>query len=205
MRSSSSMIEEAVGKHSFQTDIATKLTDVTIKQTNVTVKQQTQQMELLHTTYLGLGCNLGNREETMCEAIQQIGKRIGAVMRQSAFIETEPWGFDSLNLFLNACICVETALSPQELLEETQAIERELGRTCKSTGGHYADRTIDIDILLYDRLTLSLPTLTVPHPHIAERDFVLRPLREICPPALIEFATNMTSTDTQKHHNNQHP
>lgn len=134
---------------------------------------------LTHTVYLGLGSNLGDRRATMQQALQEIEKRIGTIVRQSAFLETEPWGFESDNLFLNACVCVETALAPMELLAATQAIERDMGRTHKSVGGHYADRTIDIDILLYDLLTLQSETLTIPHPHINERRFVLEPLSEI--------------------------
>lgn len=135
-----------------------------------------------HTVYLGLGCNLGDRHATMSEAIRQINERIGAVLRQSALIETEPWGFESSNMFLNGCVCVATSLSPFDLLKETQAIERDMGRTHKSVDGHYSDRIIDIDILLYDHLELQTPELQLPHPHINERDFVLIPLREILIP-----------------------
>lgn len=134
-----------------------------------------------HTAYLGLGCNLGNRRLIMQQAIEEINGRIGAVVRQSAFIETEPWGFTSPNMFLNACVCVQTDLSPMELLRETQQIERHMGRTSKSANGVYTDRIIDIDILLYDDLTLNTPELQIPHPHMHERDFVMRPLKEILP------------------------
>lgn len=132
-----------------------------------------------HTAYLSLGSNLGDRSRVLAGAIRKINELVGDVVRQSAFIETEPWGFSSPNKFLNACVCVETDLSPRELLEMTQAIERSLGRTEKSHGGHYHDRPIDIDILLYDDLTIDEPDLKIPHPHMRERDFVMRPLREI--------------------------
>ena len=85
----------------------------------------------------------------------------------------------SENSFLNAAVRVVTALSPEELLQETQQIELFMGRTQKSNGGQYHDRVIDIDILLYDDLSLSTPTLTIPHPLMNERDFVLIPLKEI--------------------------
>ncbi len=140
----------------------------------------------LHTVYLSLGSNLGDRERNLDEAIQHIGKLIGAVVRQSAFLETEPWGFASPNRFLNAAVCVETLLCPRCVLERTQQIEREMGRTRKtpsasqhSASPDYADRPIDIDILLYDDLTVDEPDLVIPHPLMQERDFVMIPLREI--------------------------
>lgn len=132
-----------------------------------------------HITYLGLGSNLGDRHAAMKEAVAQIEKRIGAIVRQSALYETEPWGFSSSNLFLNACVCAETVLSPEQLLLETQAIEHDMGRASKSENGQYADRIIDIDILLYDELTLHTDSLHIPHPHINKRRFVLQPLNEI--------------------------
>ena len=115
-------------------------------------------------------------------AIALIGERVGTVQRVSSFIETEPWGFKSKNKFLNAACSVLTTLSPMECLDATQQIERELGRKSKSKGGKYHDRPIDIDLLMYDDLTLSTPRLSLPHPHMQERDFVMIPLREIMPP-----------------------
>jgi len=160
----------------------------------------------MHTTYLSLGTNLGDKEQNLLTAICQIAKRIGPVKAQSSFIETAPWGFQSPNRFLNAAVCVETRLSPSALLREVQAIERAMGRTAKtppappSSGQapalpRYQDRIIDIDILLYyeadtatprfgpadwgGTLRMATPTLTIPHPHMHERDFVLIPLKEI--------------------------
>lgn len=135
--------------------------------------------ETLHTVYLSLGSNLGDRQQMLTSAIQKINGLIGDVVRQSAFIETEPWGFASDNKFLNACVCVVTDLTPRQLLEMTQTIERDLGRKQKSHDGEYHDRPIDIDILLYDDITVNEPDLTIPHPHMRERDFVMHPLREI--------------------------
>lgn len=129
--------------------------------------------------FLSLGSNLGDREELLHRAIALIGERIGTVKRVSSFIETEPWGFQSEHPFLNAACMVLTTLSPRQCLKATQQIERELGRTTKSKGGVYHDRPIDIDLLLYGDLRLSTPTLTLPHPHMYERDFVMIPLREI--------------------------
>ena len=134
---------------------------------------------MTHTAYLSLGTNLGDKENNLLSAISEIERRIGPVRAQSAFLATEPWGFDSQNTFLNAAIRIETKFSPLELLDETQQIERDLGREHKSVNGQYHDRIIDIDILLYDDLHISTPRLTIPHPHMHERDFVIIPLKEI--------------------------
>ena len=132
-----------------------------------------------HTVYLALGSNLGDRNGNIAKAIQKIGELIGDVVRQSTLLETEPWGFDSNNRFVNGCVCVKTDLSPRELLQMTQLIEQELGRTIKSTDGKYHDRTIDIDILIYDDITVDEPDLKIPHPLMQDRDFVMVPLKEI--------------------------
>lgn len=129
--------------------------------------------------FLGLGTNMGDRHANLMKACREIEKLIGRIVRQSAFIETEPWGFQSSHPFLNAVVCCETVLLPREVLWRTQRIERQLGRTQKSVGGIYHDRPIDIDILLYDDWTVRLPDLTIPHPLMFQRDFVMRPLMEI--------------------------
>ena len=128
--------------------------------------------------FLGLGSNLGDKVRNLQEAIRLVSERVGTVMRQSSFIETAPWGFESENSFLNAAICCETSKTPREVLLLTQQIERELGRT-KKGGTHYADRSIDIDILLYDEWTVDEPDLKIPHPLMHQRDFVMIPLNEI--------------------------
>ena len=131
-------------------------------------------------TYLGLGTNLGNKQQNLTEAITALSVEVGGVLAVSSFLASEPWGFDSENTFLNAVVLVETELTPLRLLQKTQEIERSLGRTSKSVHG-YADRLIDIDILLYDNLIMDQPALKIPHPLIMERDFVLIPLTEIAP------------------------
>ena len=132
-----------------------------------------------HKVYLGLGSNLGDCRKNLERAIRLIGDRVGQVTRQSSFIETEPWGFESPNKFMNAVILCETTRSPREVLLLTQQIERDMGRMKKSVSGGYADRAIDIDILLYDDVTIDEPDLKIPHPLMYERDFVMLPLREI--------------------------
>lgn len=132
-----------------------------------------------HIAYLSLGSNLGDRHATMQSAILLLGKQAGTVDRVSSAIETEPWGFESANKFLNMCVRITTTLSPEQLLATTKDIELQLGRTTKSVNGQYHDRPIDIDILTYDDLHINTPSLTLPHPHMHERDFVMIPLREI--------------------------
>lgn len=131
-------------------------------------------------TYLGLGTNLGNKQQNLNDAITALSVEVGKVMAVSSFMVSAPWGFDSENTFLNAVVLMETELTPFSLLQKTQEIERSLGRTAKSTHG-YADRLIDVDILLYDNLLIDQPTLKIPHPLIMERDFVIIPLTEIAP------------------------
>lgn len=136
------------------------------------------------TTYLGIGTNLGDRAENLTRAVALISEQVGTVLACSSFVETAPWGFTSDNHFLNAVLAVDTALSPHELLRVTQTIERELGRLHKTIDGNYSDRIIDIDILLYEDLTIVSEELTIPHPYILMRDFVYLPLGEIAPEVL---------------------
>jgi len=138
--------------------------------------------------YLSLGTNIGDKESNLHVAISEIERQIGKVVSQSAFLCTDPWGFDSENSFLNACVGVETTLSPTQLLNRCQKIEKQMGRTQKSfvvegEDGQkktiYHDRIIDIDILLYDDKEVHTSRLTVPHPLMSQRRFVLEPLAEI--------------------------
>lgn len=133
----------------------------------------------MHQVYLGLGSNIGDRQQCIADAIRLISERVGAVLRQSSMIETEPWGFKSKHKFLNGVILCETDKSPREVLTLTQQIEHDLGRTRKTRSSRYHDRPIDIDILLYDDLTIDEPDLRIPHPLMHERDFVMIPLNEI--------------------------
>lgn len=135
--------------------------------------------------YLSLGSNLGDRHSLLLLAIDLLARRVGRLVRASSIIETEPWGYDSPHSYLNAVVLLQTTLTPQHLLSTTQTIERELGRQQKTPANSgdtlppYSDRPIDIDILLYGDLQLSTPDLTIPHPRMHQRDFVMRPLREI--------------------------
>lgn len=131
--------------------------------------------------YLGLGTNLGDKELNLRMAVDKINERIGKVVSLSAFYVTTPWGFNSRNSFLNAACCVETTLSVWEVLDSTQQIEQEIGRKNKSAGGVYSDRLIDIDLLLFGDMVVETDRLTLPHPLMTERDFVMQPLCEIAP------------------------
>ena len=134
-----------------------------------------------HRAYLGLGSNLGDRTANLDSAVAALQEHIGVLVKCSSYVCTEPWGFNSDNSFLNAAALFLTKLSPQDLLRATQAIEQQMGRSAKSHDHIYADRIIDIDILFYDNLVLSTPELAIPHPLIAQRNFVLQPLTEIAP------------------------
>ena len=148
---------------------------------------------------MGLGSNLGNRQQNIENAVRLVQERVGLVVRQSSLMESEPWGFESCHNFLNAVILCQTTKTPREVLTLTQQIERDLGRekksarltvekstrltvSQKSSDRQYADRPIDIDILLYDDLMVDEPDLKIPHPLMHKRDFVMKPLREIYQP-----------------------
>ncbi|MBQ7947819.1 MAG: 2-amino-4-hydroxy-6-hydroxymethyldihydropteridine diphosphokinase [Bacteroidaceae bacterium] len=131
--------------------------------------------------YLGLGTNSGNKQDNLQRAIEALSLALGLPAACSSFMESEPWGFESKNSFLNCVAAFDTHLSPTELLCTTEDIERRLGRTKKSIGGQYSDRTIDIDILFYGNEVIQSERLTVPHPLLHLRNFVLQPLHEIAP------------------------
>lgn len=131
--------------------------------------------------YLGLGTNLGDKECNLRIAVNKIEERIGKVISLSAFYVTAPWGFFSANYFLNAVVCVQTVLTPEQALVVSQTIETDMGRTAKSVQGQYHDRLIDIDLLLYGDLILDTPTLKLPHPLMHKRRFVMEPMAEIAP------------------------
>ena len=141
------------------------------------------------TYYLGIGSNLGNREQTIREALRLLDEAIGKRVSVAPLIYTAPQGFASEHEFCNTVARYESALQPMEVLARTQAIEQELGRTEHSTilpdgSKLYADREIDIDLIqVFDdegkEITINTPTLTLPHPRMNEREFVLQPLKAV--------------------------
>ena len=132
------------------------------------------------------GGNLGDKTRSLALARETVDLRIGRVICGSAVYESEPWGFSADETFLNQVLVIETDLEPVEVLDAVQDIEKGMGRRqIESPTGDgkrvYESRPIDIDILFFDDLILNTPRLTIPHPLIAEREFVLIPLREILP------------------------
>jgi 2-amino-4-hydroxy-6-hydroxymethyldihydropteridine diphosphokinase len=133
--------------------------------------------ETLHTVYLGLGANLGDRRATL-EAARAGLAAVAAIDACSALYETPPWGGVEQPPFLNAVCRARTALAPRALLAAAQALERDLGRVPSVRWG---PRAVDIDILLYDALVYADEALVIPHPRLAERAFVLVPLCDLAP------------------------
>ncbi len=129
------------------------------------------------TVFLILGGNLGDRYAFMNAAKKSLIENAGNILSQSSVYETEPWGFEHENQFLNQVIFLETFLEPLALLKEIKKIEKNLGRI--KSKERYSARVIDIDILFYDRLIITSPKLTIPHPEIPNRRFVLEPLAEL--------------------------
>lgn len=130
------------------------------------------------TVYIGIGSNLGNREENCLKAIRLMEEQGIKVLKRSSLYETEPWGVKDQPMFINMVIEAETELTPQELLRVLKSIESAMGRVETKRWG---PRLIDLDILFYDDMILDTPELRIPHPYIHERPFVLRPLGEIAP------------------------
>ena len=130
---------------------------------------------------LAFGSNLGDREEYILAAYRLLEEELGVLIKKSSFIETPAWGFESDNSFINSVAEFETKKTPYEALEICNRIEKELGRQRNPLHKGYQNRTIDIDILFYEDIVLDTATLKIPHPLIAERDFVLTPLKEILP------------------------
>jgi 2-amino-4-hydroxy-6-hydroxymethyldihydropteridine diphosphokinase len=129
--------------------------------------------------FLGIGTNLGRRENNLDDAIKRVEESIGPVLKYSSIYETEPWGFKAENEFLNMVVRVKTELSPSVLLEQILSIESSLGRV--RSNEKYSPRLIDIDILLYEDIIIDDRNLKIPHPLLHKRRFVLVPLCEIAP------------------------
>ena len=131
---------------------------------------------------IGLGSNIGEREQIIMQAIALIGERIGTVEARSSMYQTQAEGFESDNLFMNAVITVRSALEPHEVLSRTHQIELDLGcSTHRNADGSYCDRSLDIDLIACDDLVCHDETLILPHPRMHQRSFVLAPMCEIAP------------------------
>lgn len=141
----------------------------------------------MHKAYLSLGGNIGDRQGNLNRAVEILSESEGIkVTGVSSFYETDPWGFEDQEAFLNIAVEIETSLKPNELLEKCQYVESELKRVRLV---HWGPRTIDVDILTYDDYTSQSAELTVPHPRMTERGFVLVPLAELAPELVVNNRT----------------
>lgn len=142
---------------------------------------------ILHDVYLALGSNLGNKIDNIEKAYENINERIGKIIERSSIYESDPVGFVSDNGFVNTVCHVLTKLDVESVMDVAEIIEYEMGRRVKSEKKIYSDRTIDIDILFFDKEVINNPRLIIPHPHLHERTFVLEPLSEIAPDLIHPF------------------
>ncbi|HPR30776.1 MAG TPA: 2-amino-4-hydroxy-6-hydroxymethyldihydropteridine diphosphokinase [Prolixibacteraceae bacterium] len=134
----------------------------------------------MHTVYLSLGSNQGDKRDNLARALSKITLKAGSPISVSSLYQTEPWGFSSDDIFLNQAVEIETALSARDLLETLLDVERDLGRVRRQSE-QYESRIIDIDILFYGKEIITFPDLIIPHPQISLRRFVLEPMKEIAP------------------------
>jgi 2-amino-4-hydroxy-6-hydroxymethyldihydropteridine diphosphokinase len=145
----------------------------------------------LRRALIGLGSNVGDRLQFLQRAVKQLGETIGVQVRDvSSVYETEPVGSAAQAWFLNAVVAVDTSLNPVTLLQQTQAIERALGR---ETTYHWGPRTIDLDILLYGNTQVNTATLTIPHAELCQRAFVMIPLLELVPGLVLPDGTEVSA------------
>jgi 2-amino-4-hydroxy-6-hydroxymethyldihydropteridine diphosphokinase len=145
----------------------------------------------LRRALIGLGSNVGDRLQFLQRAVKQLGETIGVQVRDvSSVYETEPVGPAAQAWFLNAVVAADTSLNPVTLLQQTQAIERALGR---ETTYHWGPRTIDLDILLYGNTQVNTATLTIPHAELCQRAFVMIPLLELVPGLVLPDGTEVSA------------
>lgn len=133
----------------------------------------------MHKVFLGIGGNIGNKQDNFSKVLRFISEDMGEIVLLSPVYETPPWGFRSVEYFWNQVLMVETSFMPEELLDKIAQIERWFGRERKPGG--YTSRGMDIDILYYDDAVMETETLVIPHPLIPQRKFVLVPLADIAP------------------------
>ena len=131
--------------------------------------------------YLNIGSNMGDRRDNLYRAVVALSAGVGGCA-VSSIVESEPWGFESDNGFLNLGVSLESDLDPHAMLDRIHDIERRLGSGAhRDDCGGYIDRLVDIDIVAIDDLVIDLPELRVPHPHLAGREFFLRPMMQLAP------------------------
>jgi len=142
---------------------------------------------------IGLGSNLNDRFAALSRALTLLKEEAGDIVAASSVWETEPWGFDADDQFLNMVVVLETGKQPRQLMQLFRSLEGRMGRK-RSGGGRYESRIIDIDILLWQDRVISMPGLEVPHPKLADRRFVLEPLYEVAPGA-VHPVTGLTAKE----------
>ena len=132
--------------------------------------------------YLNIGSNIGDRRDNLYRAVVALAACMGGDCAVSPIVESEPWGFESDNRFMNLGVCLQSTMSPWQMLERIHEIERELGSAShRDAQGGYVDRLVDIDIVAIDDLVIDSPSLQVPHRHLPERDFFLIPMQYLAP------------------------
>ncbi len=137
-----------------------------------------EEIDQLHTAYIALGSNLGDKEANLRQALKLLAEQGIIIKKVSRFLATEPYGVTDQPTFLNGACCVETILPPLELLAALLAVENKMGRVRLR---HWGERNIDLDLLLYENVIMETEKLRLPHPDMQNRDFVLLPLAEIAP------------------------
>ena len=148
----------------------------------------------METAYLLFGSNLGDKEVLFAQACLLINNRCGRVVKVSSAYESEPWGFEAEEWFLNRVIVLETELSPEGLLDALLQIEKELGRVRNPEVKGYASRTVDLDILYFGSRVIHTERLTVPHPRLHLRRFALMPMCDVAP-LLVHPVLRQTQTE----------
>lgn len=153
--------------------------------------------------YLNIGTNLGDRHANIAAAVAALEQRTRASVRISDAVETPAWGFSSPNDFLNVGVSLKSHIRPLDMLTLLKDIERTMGSSIhRDAAGNYADRIIDIDIVAIDEMVVDEPTLQVPHRHLAQREFFLRPMAQLAPhwmhPLLHKSATQLLTDLTAR-------
>ena len=152
---------------------------------------------MMERCFILFGSNMGDKNKIYAQACLLINNRCGRIVAQSSAYESEPWGFEAKEWFLNRLIVVETELESEAMLHQLLDIEAELGRVRHPETGGYTSRTADLDILYYGSRIVLTDSLTIPHPRLHQRRFALLPLCEVAP-EFVHPAFNMTQTELLK-------
>ena len=152
---------------------------------------------MMERCFILFGSNMGDKNKIYAQACLLINNRCGRIVAQSSAYESEPWGFEAKEWFLNRLLVVDTVLEPEAMMRQLLDIEAELGRVRHPEAGGYTSRTADLDILYYGSRIVLTDSLTIPHPRLHQRRFALLPLCEVAP-EFVHPAFNMTQTELLK-------